>query len=250
MKVFAVTNQKGGVGKTTIALHLAWAAQELGHRVLVIDLDPQGNASQVLMRDVKINLRRGGAALMFSRGETLEPLATPAGIDLLNGHQYLDAAEADSDTITERGEALRKLDYTTVIFDCPPSLSKLFTAPLHWADRLIIPLTADFFTISGLNGTLDLLDTARTENPFLAERLVLNMFTKNARAAQIYARDLTATLTLKEPFLASSAMVREAVAHSQPVWAYRHITPANNSLRAPRDVRGQWQILCRGLLHD
>ena len=92
MRIVTVTNQKGGVGKTTLVCHLALAGVERGLRTLVVDLDTQGNASTMLARDAAVAGQPGGAAALFADAP-LAPTVTASGLHLLHGHQHLDEVD-------------------------------------------------------------------------------------------------------------------------------------------------------------
>ncbi|MEO8502470.1 MAG: ParA family protein [Acidobacteriota bacterium] len=250
MKVFVVTNQKGGVGKTTVALHLAWAAKDLGHRVLVVDLDSQGNASQLLSGDVAINKRRGGASALFQRGGSLDPIVTPGGLALLHGHRYLDGPNF-SDAIQQR-DALRSLPYDVAVIDTPPSMSDVFVAPFFWADRLVVPITPDPLTVRvrGHASIDDIVAKARVVNPSLVTRFLINRYTRHVRASRTSLAELLLTYDLKQPYLRASGWVSQSTAAGLPVWAYQNLDASKRLRPAPQEIRGQWQIVCRGLIND
>src|SRR5688500_18949133 len=110
MRIVTVTNQKGGVGKTTLVCHLALAGVERGLRTLVVDLDTQGNASTMLARDAALAREPGGAAALFADG-AVAPTVTENGLHLLHGHQRLDEVDqrvglAEATRVRERLRAL------------------------------------------------------------------------------------------------------------------------------------------------
>ena len=151
MRIVTVTNQKGGVGKTTLACHLALAGVEKGRRTLLVDLDTQGNASTMLARSAEIAHRPGGSAALFSEA-TPAPLATDTGVDLLHGHQRLDEVDqrvalAEATGIRER---LQALPYELVVVDTPPALGLRHLGPQVWADVVVTPLEPNSFSLLAL----------------------------------------------------------------------------------------------------
>jgi chromosome partitioning protein len=118
MRIVTVTNQKGGVGKTTLVCHLALAGVERGLRTLVVDLDTQGNASTMLAGDAALARQSGGAATLFAGGEP-QPTVIPSGIHLLHGHQRLDEVDQRVELAEAAGirARLRALPYDLVVVD-------------------------------------------------------------------------------------------------------------------------------------
>jgi chromosome partitioning protein len=140
-KVITVTNQKGGVGKTTIAAHLAFALQESGHSVLFVDIDGQGHGSIYISADKTITSRRGGAERIFEGEEGLRGIATASGVDLLHGH--LDLGKLDKGHKTSKDafalrDYVRGLAYDFIVIDTPPALQLRQFAAMIWADILVV----------------------------------------------------------------------------------------------------------------
>jgi len=247
MKIITVTNQKGGVGKTAVALHLAFAGQDRDRRVLFVDLDTQGNASATLSRDPKVSFRSGGAAVLFDGGESeggeIVPQETPTGIDLLHGHQRLDAVDA-SQTLEQAGgpiaRRLRQLPHDLVVVDTPPAIGLRHLAPMLWADLCITPLEANAFSVAGLAQTLQTLGVARRLNPDLQHRTVINRHVRRSKEQARYLAELAHRVELTAPYLAQRVAVADALEQGVPVWRFR---------RATRDTRDQWHDLCEGVLH-
>jgi chromosome partitioning protein len=165
MQVFCVANQKGGVGKTTTTVNLAAGLAQVGQRVLIIDLDPQGNATMGSGIDKR--------ALELSVYDVLLESATIAearqrtdkgGYDVLGANRELAGAEIELVSVERRSERLRgalvavQADYDFVLIDCPPSLSLLTLNGLCSADGVIVPMQCEYFALEGLT---DLVNTIR-----------------------------------------------------------------------------------------
>jgi chromosome partitioning protein len=174
MKIFCVANQKGGVGKTTTAVNLAAGLAAVGQRVLLVDLDPQGNATM----GSGINKH----ALTFSTYQVLIGSATiaearrrsEAGYDLLPANRELAGAELDLVDMDERETRLKMAllsvadQYDFVLVDCPPSLSMLTLNGLVTADGVVIPMQCEYFALEGLS---DLVNTIKRVSTGLNKNL-------------------------------------------------------------------------------
>lgn len=239
--ILAVTNQKGGAGKTTISCHLAFAAAERGRPVLLIDLDTQGNASSTLTGDHELAYRVGGSEVLFSGTEPV-PRTTSHGIDLLHGHQRLDALDA-----TPVADALRcrpllrelNLRWPTIIIDTPPSLGLRHIAPLLWADRVVIPMEPTSYSLHALGQVLTTLQQIRQTNSALSFRVVINRFLPRSKSHHRYVADLTSRTPILTPYLGLRIAVQEALEQQRPVWRYR---------TAPKALRQSWHQLMDTLL--
>lgn len=167
--ILAVANQKGGVGKTTAAISLAavWASQ--GRRVLLVDMDPQGNASAGLgveeaSLDVTVSeVLRGDHSIREAT------CSVPGGIDLLPADIGLAALEAEDISIDSVIEVLKQTQYDRIVIDCPPSLGRLTLCSLAAADRVLVPIRAGRFSLHGLRQLLMTVDNVRVRgiNPRL-----------------------------------------------------------------------------------
>ena len=164
IRILAVTNQKGGVGKTTTAVNLAASLANLGQRVLLIDLDPQGNAtmgSGIDKRDLADTVYQ---LLVGAAPWAKVCLASPGGYDVLPANRELAGAEIDLVNLPRREHRLadalvpHRLDYDYVLIDCPPSLSLLTINGLCAANAMLIPMQCEYFALEGLS---DLVDTLR-----------------------------------------------------------------------------------------
>ena len=239
--IVAVTNQKGGAGKTTVSCHLAFAAAERGEGVLLIDLDTQGNASTTLTGDHELAYRPGGSEVLFSGGE-IAPRATAHGIHLLHGHQRLDALDSIpvADALRCR-PVLRELalQWPTVILDTPPSLGLRHIAPLLWADRVVIPMEPTSYSLHALGQVLTTLRQIRQTNGGLSYRVVINRYLPRSKSHQRYVAELSTRTPVLTPYLGLRIAVQEALENQRPVWRYRG---------APRSLRQSWHLLMESLL--
>jgi len=183
-RILAISNQKGGVGKTTTAVNLSAALAKSGQRVLVVDLDPQGNASsglgyprsQVTMGiyDALLDYREVASVLLPTDMDTLQLI--PASRDLVG-------AEVELVDEPGRERRLRKIlnqvrdDYDWVVIDCPPSLGLLTLNALTAADSVLIPLQAEYYAMEGLGELLRTVGAVRKSlNPdLMREGIVLTM---------------------------------------------------------------------------
>jgi chromosome partitioning protein len=236
-RVLALANQKGGVGKTTTAINLGTALAAIGERVLIIDLDPQGNASTGLGLDRRqrsvsaYHVLTGEADLKTAIVETAIPRLSvaPSTLDLLGveleiarerdrAHRLLNAVDALlAQTGGEGG-------YTYVLIDCPPSLNLLTINALTAADAVLVPLQCEFFALEGLSQLLKTVEQVRaTLNSRLTiHGVVLTMFDpRNNLAGQVVA-DVREFMGAKvyDTMIPRNVRVSEAPSHGKPVLLY------------------------------
>jgi chromosome partitioning protein len=230
-RVLAIANQKGGVGKTTTAINLATALAACGKRVLIVDLDPQGNASTGVGLDWR---RRGPTIYEALLGAT--PLKdcvvespvpnmsiVPSSVDLSGAEVELVAAERRD---TRLREALRqereRWDY--VLIDCPPALGLLTVNALVAADAVLVPLQAEFYALEGLSHLLRTIERVRRAlNPDLAlQGVVLTMYDRRNNLCDLVAQDVRAYLgdRVYRTVIPRNVRVSEAPSHGKPVLLY------------------------------
>jgi chromosome partitioning protein len=237
-RVLAMANQKGGVGKTTTAINLGTALAAIGERVLIIDLDPQGNASTGLGIDRKSRLTSSYDMLVGERPlrDVIMPTAVPrlfiapSTMDLLGVE--LEIAGHDDRSYKLRS-ALRAYcassgnhpeSVTYVVVDCPPSLNLLTINALAAADAVVVPLQCEFFALEGLSQLLTTVEQVRrTLNPALAiQGIVLTMYDpRNSLAGQVVA-DVRAHMGDKvyETVIPRNVRLSEAPSHGKPALLY------------------------------
>ncbi len=164
-KIFCIANQKGGVGKTTTTVNLAAGLAQIGQRALVVDLDPQGNATMGSGID-KRTLETSVYDVLLGTATVVEARrrSPQGGYDLLPANRELAGAEVELVGLEHRNERLRRAlgavaaDYDVVLIDCPPSLSLLTLNGLVAAHGVIVPMQCEYFALEGLS---DLVNTIR-----------------------------------------------------------------------------------------
>ena len=197
-RILSVANQKGGVGKTTTSVNLATAMSAIGKKVLLVDLDPQGNASTGLGIK-RSSLRTSTYDVIFedaSVTETVKQTKVP-GLDVLPSSVHLSGAEIELVGARRREyrlqEALRvPMDYDYVIIDCPPSLSLLTLNALVASDSIVVPLQCEFYALEGLSHLVKTIERVqKTFNSRLEiHGVVLTMFDKRNNLSGMVAKDV------------------------------------------------------------
>ena len=227
-RVYALANQKGGVGKTTTAINLAACLAEAGERTLVVDLDPQANATSGLGERAN-----GSSSLDLLDGIPLPRLAKPTRftrLDLVPAKAELAGAAVE---LSRRGDGERYLadaltsatdDYAFVFVDCPPSLGPLTVNALAAADRVLVPVQAEYYALEGLAQLVGSVELVRSRlNPRLAlGGVLLTMVDRRTRLAADVAAEVRRHFG-ELVFRASvprSVRVAEAPSHGLPVTAY------------------------------
>ena len=231
-RIITIANQKGGVGKTTTAINLATALAAIGERVLIVDLDPQGNASTGLgidrrnrhlsSYDVLIGTHTLGSVAV----ETAVPnlFIVPSTMDLLGVEMEI---AQSSDRVFRLKKALRADDayeFSYILLDCPPSFNLLTMNAMAAAHSVLVPLQCEFFALEGLSQLLETVDQVRrTVNPALdIQGIVLTMFDSRNNLAQQVVNDVRSHLGDKvyHTLIPRNVRVSEAPSYGKPAILY------------------------------
>jgi len=234
-RVLALANQKGGVGKTTTAINLGTALAAIGEDVLIVDLDPQGNASTGLgverrNRTVSTyDVMLGEASLVDSAVPTSVPRVSvaPSTLDLL-GVELEIASHADRTfrlrNALQDAASSRIRNYSYVLVDCPPSLNLLTINAMAAAHSILVPLQCEFFALEGLSQLLQTVEQVKqTLNPELSiHGIVLTMYdSRNNLSSQVVA-DVRAHMgdAVYQTMIPRNVRVSEAPSYGKPVLLY------------------------------
>ena len=233
-RIITVANQKGGVGKTTTAINLATALAAIGERVLIVDLDPQGNASTGLgidRRDRSVSsydVLTGALQLEEAAVPTAVPglSIVPSTLDLL-GIEMEIAGSPDRVLRLRnavRASAGRNAGYTYILIDCPPSLNLLTLNSMAAADSVLVPLQCEFFALEGLSQLLETVEQVRASiNPDLTiQGIVLTMFDGRNNLANQVVDDVRAHMGEKvyDTVIPRNVRVSEAPSYGKPAILY------------------------------
>lgn len=230
-RILSVANQKGGVGKTTTSVNLATALSAIGKKVLLVDLDAQGNASTGLGIS-RASLRTSTYDIIFDDAtveETVKKTRVP-GLDVLPSSIHLSGAEIELVGATRREyrlqEAFRSndLDYDYIIIDCPPSLSLLTLNALVASDSIVVPLQCEFYALEGLSHLVKTIERVqKTFNPRLdIHGVVLTMFDKRNNLSEMVAQDVRKYFgdTVYKTVIPRNVRLSEAPSYGLPAIVY------------------------------
>ncbi len=236
-RIISLANQKGGVGKTTTAINLGTALAAIGERVLIVDLDPQGNASTGLGIDRRnrdcstYDVLVGEASLR----EAIVPTAVPR-LHIAASTMDLSGLELELGTTRDRAFRLRNAiavlnenhtegnDYTYVLVDCPPSLNLITVNAMAASDAILVPLQCEFFALEGLSQLLQTVEQVRsTLNPNLSiYGVVLTMFDSRNNLSNQVVADVRQFMGKKvyDTMIPRNVRISEAPSYGKPVLVY------------------------------
>jgi chromosome partitioning protein len=234
--VLSVSNQKGGVGKTTTAINLGTALAAVGEKVLILDIDPQGNASTGLgvpkgqRKTTAYDVIVVGASILDAAVATALPGLdlVPSDADLSGVELELASAQHRSFRLRDAIQALRNLPggggYSYILIDCPPSLNLLTVNAMAAADAVLVPLQCEFFALEGLTQLMRTVDLVRGSlNPRLEiQGVVLTMYDRRNSLSDQVAQDVRAHFGEKvyETMIPRNVRVSEAPSYGKPVLVY------------------------------
>lgn len=230
-RIIAIANQKGGVGKTTTAVNLVTALAACGKKVLLIDLDPQGNASTGLGIDRK-NRGKGSYHLLLGEvnlKDVVQPSIVP-GLKVVPADPDLAGAEIELVDLDRREFRLRDalsqdpLDADIIAIDCPPSLSILTINAMTAADEILVPLQCEFFALEGLSQLTKTVERVKKSlNPRLRiEGIVLTMYDRRSSLNEQVASDVREHFgdRVYETSIPRNVRMAEAPSHGKPALLY------------------------------
>tara|TARA_R110000787_G_scaffold28329_6_gene77457 strand:- start:136 stop:960 length:825 start_codon:yes stop_codon:yes gene_type:complete len=234
-RVLAVSNQKGGVGKTTTAINLGTALAAIGEKVLIVDMDPQGNASTGL--GVPRETRRITIYDVIVDGRAVDEAAvetTVPGLHIIPGDSDMSGVEIELAQADRRSYRLRDAlqgqgrdghtRYDYVLIDCPPSLNLLTLNAMSAADAVLVPLQCEFFALEGLSQLMKTVEMVRQSlNPALEiQGLVLTMFDRRSTLSGQVAADVRAHFGDKvyDAVIPRNVRVAEAPSFGKPALIY------------------------------
>ncbi|WP_426046101.1 ParA family protein [Brevundimonas sp. TWP3-1-2b1] len=254
-RVLAVSNQKGGVGKTTTAINLGTALAAIGEKVLIVDMDPQGNASTGL--GVPRETRRITIYDVIVDGRSVHDAAVPTavpGLDIIPADADMSGVEIELGQADRRSYRLRDAlagqggeghtGYDYVLIDCPPSLNLLTLNAMAAADGVLVPLQCEFFALEGLTQLMKTIEMVRQSlNPTLEiQGLVLTMYDRrNALSGQV-AADVRSHFGDKvyDAVIPRNVRVSEAPSFGKPVLIYDlKCTGSQAYLKLAKEVVGR-----------
>jgi chromosome partitioning protein len=252
VRVTACTNQKGGVGKTTTVVNLAAYLALSGTSTLVIDLDPQGNATSGFGIDRRALDRSVYDALVDRAPISEQVVGTPIdGLDLVPSAPSLSGAEVELVNVAARerrlAASLAQLNgrYERVIIDCPPSLGLLTVNALTAADGVLIPIQTEYYALEGLSQLVHTIRLVRQElNPRLEiDGVVLTMYDARTNLAAQVADEVRRHMrdAVYETVVPRSVRLSEAPSHGLPIALY---DPVSRGARAYRELAGE--VAARG----
>jgi chromosome partitioning protein len=238
-KIIAISNQKGGVGKTTTAINLSASIAHLGKKVLLIDVDPQGNSTTGLgiekeksfsMYDVIINKEEIKSIIKETMVKNLK--ICPGSINLAGGELELVEVKDREEQLKTRIESIRN-DFDYIFIDCPPALGLLTLNALAAADSIIMPIQCEFYALEGLSQLMNTIDLVQQSlNPDLKiEGVVLTMFDSRTKLSTEVAQEVEKHFgdLVYESIIPRNVRLSEAPSYGLPIIKYDSFSKGSRS---------------------
>lgn len=250
-RIISIANQKGGVGKTTTAINLSASLAAAEKRCLLVDCDPQGNATTGVGVN-KATLQKGYYDLLLGNGSKADAVIRTCFVrlDLLGATHNLIGAEVEMTSLEDKEFRLKKglenlrEKYDYIILDCPPSLGFLTINALTASDSVIIPLQCEYYALEGLSQLVNTIKAVkRSLNPTLKiERILLTMYDRRNNLSQQVADDVRTHFKDKvfKALIPRNVRLSEAPSHGQPILLYDiRSTGAQSYLAVAKELIGK-----------
>lgn len=230
-RIIAVANQKGGVGKTTSTVNLAAALARMNKKILMIDLDPQGNAT-VAIGIEKDDLDVSAYDLLVGEAKAKETILQTEveNLDLIGANGDLTAAEVELIDETKGPKKLRKAlkkqreNYDAILIDCPPTLNMLTLNALTAADGILVPVQCEYFALEGLSALMDTIEAVQSDlNPDLhIDGLLRTMHDRRNNLANDVSNELVAHfgMSVLQTIIPRNVRLAEAPSHGESILDY------------------------------
>jgi len=230
MQIISVINQKGGVGKTTTAINLSTAMAAVNKKILLVDADPQGNASTglgVTEDEKSISLYELLTKKRFDKRAIIKTLIP--NLNMISSTQNLAASEIELADVDNRENVLKSIlteivGYDFIFIDCPPALGLLTINSLVASNSVIVPLQCEFFALEGLSALTQTIESVKTGlNPNInIEGIVLTMFDKRNSLSSLVEQDVRSHFKEKvyKTIIPRNVRISEAPSHGKPVLIY------------------------------
>ena len=232
-KIVALTNQKGGVGKTTTAVNLAAELNQLGKKVLLCDFDPQGNATSGLGID-QMTLKTTIYEVLMGEAEIKDTITKTEWADVIGSNVNLAGAEIDLILMENREYRLRNYlntlreEYDYIIIDCPPSLGILTINCLCAADTFLVPLQCEYYALEGLTQLINTIKSIQNKfNPEIKlEGIILTMFDRRTKLSMQVLEEVKTHFNKKvfQTVIPRNVRLSEAPSHGKPICAYDRLS--------------------------